>query len=162
MREIEIEKLVLNCGGVEDKLVKSAKLLNVITGKKVRQVASTKRIPGFGVRPGLKIGCMVTIRGGEIGVLLKRLFSAKDNKIKRKQITENQFSFGIAEYLEIPDMEYHRDIGMLGLQITVVFKRKGKRIAFRKIKKSRVPKKQNISADEIADILKSKFEVEVE
>ena len=68
MRNIEIEKIVLNCGATEDKLEKSTKLLNIITGKKIKQTASVKRIPSFGVRPGLKTGCMVTLRNIKDGL----------------------------------------------------------------------------------------------
>ncbi len=162
MRAIEIEKVVLSCGGVDDKLEKSAKLLERITGKKVKKTRSSKRIPAFGVRPGLLTGCVVTIRGDEKEALLKRLFKAVDSKIKKKQIRDNHFSFGIHEYLEIPDMDYQRDIGILGLDVTVVFKRKGKRVGLKKIKHGKIPRKQNVSVAEIADYLKNKLSIEVE
>ena len=162
MREIEIEKIVLNCGAVEDKLEKSVKLLKLISGRKIKNVASTKRIPGFGVRPGLKTGCMVTIRDKQKEELLKRLLEAVDNTLKKKKIKENHFSFGIPEYLEIPGIEYQRDIGILGLDITVVFKRKGKRVGLRKIKQGKVPQKQQVSAEEIIEFLKNKFNTEIE
>lgn len=162
MREIEIEKVVLNCGGVGEKLERSVRLLHLITGKKVKESVSTKRIPAFAVRPGLKTGCVVTIRGDEKSDLLKRLFLAVNNKIKKKQIKENHFSFGIHEYLEIPDIEYQRDIGILGLDVTVVFKRKGKRACEKKIKQARLPRKQHVPAEEIITFLKNKFNLEIE
>jgi len=162
MREIEIEKIVLNCGGVAEKLDKSAKLLNILTGRKIKQVESTKRIPTFGVRPGLKTGCMVTLRGKEKEALLKRFFGAVSNKISKKAIKENHFSFGIKEYLEIPDMEYQRDIGLIGLDVTIVFKRKGKRVMMKKIKQGRLPKKQHVTPEEIIDYLTNKLGVIVE
>ena len=161
MREIEIEKVVLNCGGTEDKLEKSVKLLKMISGRKVREIASVKRIPTFGVRPGLKTGCSVTIRGKEKDELLKRLLDSINNTLKKKQIVENAFSFGIKEYLEVPGVEYQRDIGILGFEVTVVFKRKGKRVGLKKIKRGKVPKKQHVRAEEITEFLKSKFNVEV-
>jgi large subunit ribosomal protein L5 len=163
MRNIEIEKIVLNCGGVDEKLQKSIQLLKLISGKKIKEVESTKRIPTFGVRPGLKTGCMVTIRNKDkIQDLLPRFLEAIDNKLRKKQIAKNAFSFGIKEYLEIPGMEYQRDIGILGFEITVVFKRKGKRVAFKKIKQGRVPAKQGIPKEEIIEFIKSKFNVEIE
>jgi len=162
MREIEIEKVVLNCGGVAEKLDKSAKLLNILTGRTIKQVESTKRIPTFGVRPGLKTGCMVTLRGKEKITLLKRFLGAVSNKISKKSIKENHFSFGIKEYLEIPDMEYQRDIGLIGLDVTIVFKRKGKRVMFKKIKRGRLPKKQHVMPEEIIDYLTNKLGVTVE
>ena len=49
MQEIEIEKMVLHCGGTEDKLEKSIKLLEMITGSnKIYVIKSTRRIPTFG------------------------------------------------------------------------------------------------------------------
>lgn len=162
MREIEIEKVVLNCGGVAEKLEKSAKLLKILTGRTIKQVESTKRIPTFGVRPGLKTGCMVTLRGEEKMALLKRFLGATANKVRKKAIKENHFSFGIKEYLEIPDMEYQRDIGLIGLDVTVVFKRKGKRVTLKKIKQGRLPKKQHVTPEEIIDYLTNKLGVTVE
>lgn len=161
MRDIEIEKIVLNCGATEEKLERSTKLLGLLTGRKIKQVVSTKRIPTFGVRPGLKTGCMVTLRKKDEMALLSRLLIAVDKKIKKRQIAENQFSFGIKEYLEIPDVEYKRDIGILGLEVTVVFKRKGKRTALKKAKKGKVPKRQAVTKEEILEYLKNKLNVEV-
>ena len=162
MRAVKLEKVVLNCGGSAEKLEKSVKLLGLITGRKVKEIASNKRIPSFGVRPGLKLGCTVTIRGEEKLKLLKRLFGAVDNKLKRKKIKENHFSFGIKEYLEIPDMEYQRDIGILGLDVTAVFVRPGKRVILKKAKRGRLPVKQHVTIAEIEDFVTNKLGVELE
>ena len=153
MRKIKMEKLVLSCGGTAEKLEKSVKLLTVITKRKIKEVVSSKRIPSFGVRPGLKTGAVVTIRGAEKEALLKRLFVAVNNKIKKKQIETNHFSFGITEYLEIPDMEYQRDIGILGLNVTAVFARAGKRVNIKKKKQSKTPAKQDVKPEEIIEYL---------
>jgi ribosomal protein L5 len=162
MRSARLEKVVLNCGGIDEKLEKSARLLKILTGRTIKLVTSTKRIPSLGVRPGLKTGCMVTLRGKEKEILLKRLFGAVNNKIKLSQITNNHFSFGIKEYLEIPDMEYQRDIGILGLDVTAVFIRAGKRIALRKAKRGKLPKKQDVTKQEIADYLQNKLGITIE
>lgn len=163
MREIEIEKLVLNCGGTEEKLEKSIKLLEMLTNRKIKKTTAKKRIPIFGISPGKGTGCKVTIREKEkINDLLKRCLIAHSNIIKKKSITENQYSFGIAEYIEIPGTEYKRDIGILGLEVIVVFKRKGKRVKLRKTKKGKYPKKQNVSVQEITDFLIKHFKVEFE
>ena len=162
IRKVILEKMVLNCGGTAEKLDRSVKLLNLLTGKKVKEVVSQKRIPTFGVRPGLKTGCFVTLRGPEKEALLKRLFGAVENTIKKKKIQSNHFSFGIKEYLEIPDMEYQRDIGVIGFDVTVVFRRAGKRTGVKKIKAGKVPIKQDVSVEEIADYLKTKLNIDVE
>ena len=126
MQEPEITKLILNCGGVGDKLEKSVKLLTIITGgRKICKARATKRIPDFGISPGKECGCKVTLRDKkEIIALLKRFFAAIDNKIKERQIVANHLSFGIREYIEIPGLEYNRDIGILGFEATLVFSRK--------------------------------------
>ena len=161
MREIRIEKIILNCGGVDDKLEKEARLIGVISGRKIVQIKSDRRIPAFGVRPGLKVGCMVTIRGEKANELLKKLFKAVENQLKRKQIAENHFSFGIPEYIEIPGMEYQRDIGIMGLEATVVFCRPGKRITRKKAKPGKLPKKQHVSSEEIAEFMEKNFNVNI-
>ena len=161
MREIKIEKIILSVGGTAEKLERGAKLLTIITGKKAAKRKSTKRIPSLGVRPGLEVGALITLRGKQGEELLKRLFVTIDNKISKKQISENSFSFGIKEYIEIPGMQYQRDIGIMGFDVSVAFARAGKRVARKKIKTGRIPKKQNVSEEEIIEYLKNKFKLEV-
>ncbi len=159
-QNIEIEKLVLNCGGVEDKLERSTKLLEIVTKRKIHIIKSSKRIPDFGISPGKKSGCKVTIRNKEeIISLLKRFFAALDNNLSKKQVAENHASFGIREYIEVPGLEYNRDIGMVGFEFDISFKRKGKRVKNRKIKKGKYPKRQNVTREEIIDFLKKNFKV---
>lgn len=162
MQEIEIEKMVLNCGGIEDKFEKSLKLLEMVTKRKGDIRKSHKRIPTFNISPGKKSGCRVTIRDkDEIISLLKRFFAAVDNRISKNKIMENHFSFGIKEYIEIPGLEYNRDIGILGFEIDVSFKRKGKRVKLRKIKKGKYPKRQAVTKEEIVEFLNKNFRLEV-
>ena len=162
MREIEIEKIILNCGGIGEKLDRSVKLLEMITKRKVSRTKSRKRIPAFGIAPGKEAGCKVTIRNREeINKLLKRFFAAIGDKINKKVITNNHFSLGIHEYIEVPGLEYNRDIGILGFEVAVVFKRKGKSVMYKKIRKGRYPKKQDVSGEEIIEFLNKNFGAEV-
>jgi large subunit ribosomal protein L5 len=162
MQEIEIEKMVLNCGAIDDKLEKSVKLLKMITGKKILKTVAKKRIPGFGISPGKEAGCKVTLRNKEqINGLLRRFFATFSNILLKKKVRENHVSFGIHEYIEIPGLEYDRDIGILGFEVDVVFKRKGKRVKMKKIKKGKLPKRQRVTKQEIIDYLNKNFELEV-
>tara|TARA_Y100000310_G_C20611580_1_gene778268 strand:- start:215 stop:790 length:576 start_codon:yes stop_codon:yes gene_type:complete len=162
MRTVEIEKVVLSCGGVKDELDKEVKLLEKISKRKAARKQTAKRIPGFGIRPKLEVGCMVTIRGEEAEEMLGKFLAAVDNQLLEKQIADNHFSFGIAEYIEIPGEEYDREIGMIGFKITVVFKRKGKRVRIKKIKRGHLPKKQVVTQEEIIAFMEDKFETEFE
>ena len=72
---IRIEKLTLNMGMGEagDSLKKAIKLLNTISNEKPILTKSYKRIPTWGVRPGLEIGAKVSVRGKPAEKLLERL-----------------------------------------------------------------------------------------
>ncbi len=159
MQAIKIEKIVLSIGGTAEQLEKGVKLLKLITGKKPAKMKSHKRIPAFGVRPGLEVGAMVTIRKN-INEILKRMLVVIDNKLRKKQISTNNFSFGIKEYIEIPGMEYQRDIGIMGLDVTVVFKRAGKRSRIKKIKRGKIPARQKITSEEIIKFMEENFQTE--
>ena len=159
MRKIKIEKVVLSVGGTGDYLEKGVKLLEMLAKQKPAKMKSTKRIPSLGVRPKLEIGAVVTIRKNP-EKFLKKMLMAVDNRLKRKQVSENTFSFGIKEYIEIPEMEYQRDIGMMGLDVTVVFLRAGKRVKLKKIKKGRIPKRQIITKEEIIKFMEENFQTE--
>ncbi|MFW6282846.1 MAG: 50S ribosomal protein L5, partial [Minisyncoccales bacterium] len=141
-------------------LEKGVKLLGLLSGgKKPMRTKSTKRIPSLGVRPKLELGCVVTIRKNAQEIL-ERMLSAIDNTLNKKQISENNFSFGIKEYIEIPGIEYQRDIGIMGLDVTVVFKRTGRRVKLKKIKKGKIPKRQKIKPEEIIKFMEDNFETE--
>ena len=159
MREIKIEKIVLSMGGIGEDLEKGVKLLKFITGRKPAKKRSNKRIPTLNVRPKLEIGAMVTIRQN-IKEFLGKMLVAVDNTLKRKQISENNFSFGIKEYIEIPGIEYQREIGIVGLDVTVVFKRVGRRVKLKKIKRGKIPKRQNIPKEEIIKFMEENFQTQ--
>jgi len=162
MQEVEMEKLVLSFGGVKDELEKGYKLLKKISKEKPSRRLTSKRIPGFGIRPEMEVGCMVTLRGEKAKNLLKRLLASVDNKMKKKQIAKNQFGFGIKEYIEIPGEEYDREIGMIGFNVVLVFSRKGKRVSIKKIKRGRLPERHHVTQDEIIKYMKENFNVRVE
>ncbi len=157
MREIKLEKVVLNIGGIAEALEKGIKLLGIITNRKVARMKSRKRIPTLGVRPGLEVGAVVTVRKGAVE-LLKRMLIAIENILQKKQISENNFSFGVKEYIEIPGIEYQRDIGIIGLDVTVVFKRAGRRVRLKKAKRGKIPKKQVITKEEIIKYMEDNFQ----
>ena len=160
MKEIKLEKVILNIGGVAEKLDKGVILLEAISGKKAIKVKAIKRIPTWNVRPGLEVGTKVTIRGEDAMEMLKKLLPAIDNTLKEKQIQPNCFSFGIHEYIEIPGMEYIREVGIMGFEVTVVFSRAGKAVEKKKVKRGK-SRRLTISQEEIEDYVVSKFGTEI-
>jgi len=160
MNKAKLEKVILNIGGTGEKLDKGFILLEKLSGKKPVKIQATKRIPSWGVRPGLEVGTKVTLRGGKAKQILKKLLPAINKTLKEKQIKDNFVSFGIHEYIEIPGIEYIREVGIMGLEVTAVFSKSGKRIEKKKIKKGSA-KKQKVGSEEIAEILEKDFQVNI-
>ena len=157
MRKIKIEKVVLSVGGTGDQLEKGFKLLKFLTKRNPAKTRARQRIPTLGVRPGLEIGAVVTIRK-KSEEILKKMLGAIDNRLNKKQMSENNFSFGIKEYIEIPGVEYQREIGIIGLDVTLCFKRNGRRVKLKKIKGGKIPKRQRISKEEIIKFMEENFQ----
>ncbi|MEM4245406.1 MAG: 50S ribosomal protein L5 [Candidatus Nanoarchaeia archaeon] len=165
MREIKIEKITLNIGTGEpgEKLEKALKLLKNISGEKPVKTVTRKRIPTWKIRPGLQIGCKVTLRGEKAQKMLKRLLQAKGNKLKKENFDDKgNFAFGIKEYLDIPEAKYDADIGIIGLEVAVTLQRPGYRIKRRMIKPKKIPKKHAITKQEAIEFIQKKYGIEVE
>lgn len=164
MRTIKMEKIVLSCGATGQDIERSKKLLEILSSKKAQIIKTgpNRRIPDFGVTPKMEVGTRVTLRRDAAANLLKRLLGAIDNSLKENQIVENGFSFGIHEYIEIPGTEYQRDIGIRGLNVTVVFARAGARVKRKKIKSGRLPGKQHITPEEIIKYMEENFSTKIE
>lgn len=164
-KEIKIDKVTINIGtgGPGDKMEKAVKLLTVITGQKPLQTKTMKRIPTWGVRPNLPVGCKVTVRGIAAEELLKRLLSAADNKLPARKFDKfGNFSFGIPEYIDIPGVNYDISIGIIGMETAVTLKRAGFRIKKRKVGKFNIGRKHLITKEDAINFIKTKFKVVVE
>ena len=125
MKKISLEKVVLNMGiGKSGDVIDVArKALEQISGKKpsTRNAKETQR--EWGVRKGEPIGVAVTIRGNDAVVLLKRLLEAKGNSVNGRAFDNfGNYSFGINEHIDIPDVKYDPQIGILGLDINIFLK----------------------------------------
>jgi large subunit ribosomal protein L5 len=162
MRVVKIEKIVLSCRGIGDELEKGIKLLEIVSGKKAARKLTMKRIPSFGVKPKMNLGGLVTLRGKEVEEILPRLLAAIENNLSKKQISENHFSFGIKEYIEIPGVKYDRELGMRGFEVTIVFTRNGKRVTKKKANKGKMPVRQRVTKQEIIKYLQDKFDTNFE
>ena len=164
MKEVMIDKITLNIGVGEagEKLNKAVKLLTHLTGEKPIQIGAKSRIPTWSIRPGLPIAAKVTLRKAKAERMLQRLFVAVSNKISaRKFDTFGNFSFGVKEYLEIPEAKYDPEIGIIGLEAAVTLKRKGYRVKERALRKAKVGKKHQVSREDAIKFIQEKFKVEV-
>lgn len=162
MKKIRIEKVTLNigCGKDQQKIEIALKLLKNITGAKPTKTITNKRIPEWGIRPGLPVGCKVTLRKEAAKLLLIRLLKAKDNVLSEKNFNDfGGCSFGIAEYIDIADVKYDPEIGIIGLEASITLERPGFRIKKRSQQKKKIPKKHNISKEDAIKFLKDEFKI---
>ncbi len=164
MRRLKIAKVTLNIGAGKstEKLEKGLKLLKAITGIPPVKTFTNKRIPNWGLRPGLPIGCKLTIRKTASIELLKRLIHARDNKLSESQFDdEGNVAFGIPEYIDIQGVDYDPAIGIMGLEVCVTLERPGFRIKRRKLMKRKIPTKHRVTKQEAIDFMKEKFGIAV-
>ena len=164
MKEIRIEKITLNIGtgGPGEKLEKGLKLLNKITNMKAVPTTTKERIPTWDIRPGLQIGCKVTVRGKKARELLGRLLKAVEEKINSfKFDKQGNFSFGIHEYLDIQGIAYDSTIGIIGLDVAVTLERPGFRIKKRAIKKRKISDSHKITREEAINFITKTYNLGV-
>jgi large subunit ribosomal protein L5 len=164
MRNIRIEKVTLNFGAGTDqkKLEKGVKLLTLITGKAPVKTKTIARIPTWGLRPGLAIGCKITLRKNEAIEVLKRLLSAKSNTLMDNNFDDNgNVSFGIPEYIDVPGVKYDPNIGIIGLEASVTLTRPGFRIKSRKVMKRKIPHNHRIPKEDAITYFKEKFNLQL-
>ncbi len=166
MKQIRIEKLTLNVGAGSDqeRLKKGMKLLKNITGVEPIKTISDKRIPAWGVRPGLPLGCKITLRGEKsIVPLLKNFLASKENRLPKNCFDKHgNLSFGIHEYINVPDLAYDPSIGIMGFELSVTVTRPGYRTKKRRKLPAPVGKKHQITQKESIDFFKEKFHIIVE
>ena len=165
MKNIRIEKVTLNIGAGKDqsKLDKGLALLNTITNTTPIKTTTHKRIQEWGLRPGLPIGCKVTLRREKANKILTRLLDAIECRLSKRQFDDNgNISFGIHEYIGIPGIKYDPKIGIMGLEVCITLERPGYRINRRKIQTRKIPAKHRISKNEAMQFMTNKFNVKVE
>ncbi|HLD79006.1 MAG TPA: 50S ribosomal protein L5 [Candidatus Nanoarchaeia archaeon] len=163
MKKIKITKVTLNVGvgKNEEMLKKGLKLLQKISSCKPVETKTNKRIPGWGLRPGLSIGCKVTVRQ-DCEKLLKRLLAAKENTLKNSSFDDQgNFSFGVPEYIDIQGLDYDPELKIMGLEVAVTLERPGFRVKKRRLKPASIGINHRISKQEaIAFVQKLGVEVQ--
>jgi len=161
MRNIRIEKITLNVGAGKDqgKLDRGMKLLKMITGTDPVKTVTMKRVPTWGLRPNLPIGCKITIRKNT-KELLKRLLFAKEFRLKESNFDKSgSVSFGIHEYIEVEGIDYNHDVGMMGFEVSITLERPGYRVKRRSLNPKKLGNKHKITKEDAVEFMKKEFNV---
>ncbi len=164
MKDIRIEKLTVNVGAGKstDMLEKGVKLIKHLFGVDPVKTVTQKRIPSWGLRPGLPIGCKLTLRKSAAKEAFVRLLASKDNTLARSNIdNEGNISFGVPEYIDIPGAKYDPAIGIIGFQACLTLERPGFRIKRRRLMKRKVPKNHRILQDDAIEYLRKEFNIKI-
>jgi large subunit ribosomal protein L5 len=165
MRRVRVEKVTLNIGAGKDAqlLEKGVKLITQIAGIKPVKTVTQKRIPNWGLRPGLPIGCKITLRGEAAQKIIPRLLAAKDNKLSaRNYDNTGNISFGIPEYIDIEGAKYDPEIGIIGLQACITLARPGYRVKARRIRPASLGKEHILTQGESIQFMKEQFNTSLE
>jgi large subunit ribosomal protein L5 len=126
-----IEKIVVNMG-VPASLEKSAlddaaKDLTVITGRKAVVSKARHSIANFKLREGQPIGCRVTLRKDQMYEFFDRLVAVTLPRIRdfrglspRKFDGRGNYTFGIADQTNFPEIELDKVKRQQGMDVTIV------------------------------------------
>lgn len=127
-----LSKIVLNVGlGEASKNPKALDALVdemvVICGQRPVVTRAKKAISNFGLRQGVPVGVMVTLRGPRMYEFLDRFISLAVPRIRDFRGLPNRsfdgrgnYSFGIKEQLIFPEVDYDKVDKIHGMDITIV------------------------------------------
>jgi large subunit ribosomal protein L5 len=132
MRVPRLEKMVVNVGLGE--APKNPKLLDSvvaelaqITGQKPVTTRARKAISNFGLRAGMPIGAMVTLRGARMYEFYDRLVNVAIPRIRdfrgvptRSFDGRGNYTLGIREQLIFPEIDYDKVQQVHGMDIVIV------------------------------------------
>ena len=127
-----IVKIVLNVGlGEASKNPKALEAvvdeLVLITGQRPVVTRAKKAISNFGLREGVPVGVMVTLRGPRMYEFLDRLISVSVPRVRDFRGLPNRsfdgsgnYSMGLKEQLVFPEIDYDKVEKIHGMDITIV------------------------------------------
>ncbi|MGC9105730.1 MAG: 50S ribosomal protein L5 [Thermoprotei archaeon] len=164
MRRVVLDKVTVNIGVGEsgERLQKAYNLLQELTGAKPVYTIAKKTIREFGIRRGAPIGVKVTLRGEKAEEFLNRILEAVGRRIKASSFDDyGNVAFGLAEHVLIPGARYDPEVGIFGMDVAITLRRPGYRVALRKRKKSRIPKRHRVTKEEAMEFLRKNFNVTI-
>ena len=127
-----VDKVILNVGVGEapknPKLLDSVvEELEIITGQKPVVTKARKSISNFGLREGMPIGAMVTLRRARMYEFLDRLINVAMPRVRdfrglatRSFDGRGNYTMGVKEQLIFPEINYDTVVKIHGMDIVIV------------------------------------------
>src|SRR5687767_494479 len=128
----KLEKIVLNVGYGEapknPKILESiVEEMTLISGQKPVTTKARKAISNFGIRQGMPIGAMVTLRGARMYEFLDRFINTAVPRIRdfrglptRAFDGRGNYTLGIKEQMIFPEIDYDKVQKVHGMDIVIV------------------------------------------
>ncbi len=164
MQEVRVEKVVVNIGVGEagERLIQSENLLEELTGRKPVRTRASRNAAGFGIRRGQEVGVKVTLRGDAAEEFLDEALFTTGHRLPGWAFDDNgNVSFGIDDHTDFEKMNYDPDVGIFGMDVTVVLQRPGTRVEKRRLRSTRVGEEQRVHWEDAMDLMEDEFDVEV-
>ena len=164
MRTPIVEKVTVHMGVGESgqHLVNAEEILKSITGQGVVRCFAKRTLPAFAIKKNEPIGCKVTLRGQRAQGFLEIALGIVEKTLDRSQFDSlGNVSFGIEEHTDFPGMRYDPNIGVFGMDVTVVIKRPGERIYKRRIATRKIPTDHRVTVEDAIAFLNGSYGVEV-
>jgi len=132
MRVPRIQKIVINVGAGEGRdkpqaIENAVAMLTTIAGQKPVVTKARKSISNFKIREGMKIGCMVTLRGHMMWHFLDKLVSVVLPRVRDFQGVSvknfdgrGNYNLGLKDQLVFPEIVFDEIGALKGMQITIV------------------------------------------
>jgi len=164
MRTPVVEKVIVHMGVGESgqHLVNAEEILKTVTGQGVVRCFAKRTLPAFAIKKGEPIGCKVTLRGQRAQKFIEIALGIVEKTLARSQFDSlGNVSFGIEEHTDFPGMRYDPNIGVFGMDVTVVIKRPGERICKRRIATRKIPANHRVTVEDAIVFLNESYGVEV-
>jgi len=128
----KIQKIVISRGVGETvsnpkALENAVEELQLITGQKPLVTKAKKSIASFKLRTGMKIGCLVTLRGKRMYDFLAKLINVALPRIRDFKGTNpkgfdgrGNYNLGLREQLIFPEISYDKIDKVRGMNVTIV------------------------------------------